>query len=397
MLKFGVRKAADSSENIKADIPGFTPQRVPKIPNFGPKTVFHGSEVQGGNFDQAFVFIENEWDTVGDGNGKQEYFPRKGMRKTAIKWGQLKLFTTELQFLNKYWDYKQVPNPLVVYVGAAPGVHTGFLAKMFPQITFHLYDARQFDVSLKDIPNVKTFVQFFTNETASQYSKRNDVLFISDIRTLEYNKDLEQTEEVQRKNEGIADSDMKMQMDWVKIINPVKSHLKFRLPYQYPWNKEKYYSYLDGDVYKQPWAPQTSTETRLVVDNSSSIKQWNTSVYEQFLFYHNNVVREHVKFVNPLTNINEPISLELGLLQDYDSVVFAVTVREYLQKFSDNKENIDAVKVLLLCKAIISSVGQNTVNIVNIRAGSKGELNEVARLNLQKTLRSMGDEEEDEE
>ena len=38
------------------------------------------------------------------------------------------------------------PEGLCVYVGAAPGTHITFLCEMFPRITFHLYDPRDFTV-----------------------------------------------------------------------------------------------------------------------------------------------------------------------------------------------------------------------------------------------------------
>jgi len=357
----------DGAKIIKKNV-DFGISKTEDILDLGPTAVFHSTEVQGKNLSDSFFYDENKWLTVVDGSGKQEYFSRKGTVKKAIAWGQLKLFLAELTFLNKYWDPSVVPTPLCVYVGAAPGFHIRMLAKMFPKITFHLYDGRAFSSILATLPNVKTFVQLFTDEDAKKYASRNDVFFISDIRTLNYNTGYVDNEETQRLNESIVDRDMKLQMGWVQVIKPVKAHLKFRLPYTYEWNKETSYTYLDGDVYKQPWSKPTSTETRIVVDLSLPFREWNFRSYEQMLFYHNNVVREHIKFVNPLTNIIEPISSELGLLNDYDSVVFTTQVRDYLIKFGIS--NPTPNQVLLLCREIINDVGSNRINIVNIRSGA---------------------------
>jgi hypothetical protein len=124
--------------------------------------------------------------------------------------------------------------------------------------------------------------------------------------------------------------------------------------------------YLDGDVYKQAFAPLTSTETRLIPDLNVPLREWNYKTYEEMMFYHNSTVREKVKFVNPLTNINEAVSKELGLLQDFDSVCFVTTVQEYLIKFGITPS---PEQTLLMCKSIIDSVGNGVTTLVKIRSG----------------------------
>ena len=137
--------------------------------NLGSTPVFHNTEIFKG-FDDTYVYDEDDWLLIGDGCGKQEYFRRRGMRKTCLKWGQMKLFITELQFLNKYWNPEEVPNPTCVYVGAATGNHIVFLARMFPQIKFHLYDGIEFDPRLSKYSNVRNYVKLFTDEDSKFYS-----------------------------------------------------------------------------------------------------------------------------------------------------------------------------------------------------------------------------------
>jgi hypothetical protein len=366
--------------------------------DFGPTAVFHEKFP---NVGKPFIFDEQDWLTLGDGDGYQDYFPRKGRVKEAVKWGQLKLFITELQFFNKYWDPKTVASPLCVYVGSAPGTHISFLADMFPWFTFHLYDPRDvFDENLKKHPKVKLFVKFFTDEDAKSYAKRNDVFFFSDIRGSAYNKEQYSTEEFEKENEQLVLDDLERQKKWFEIINPVKAHLKFRLPYGYTWQKEMpermNFSYLDGDIYRQAWAPQTSTETRLVPLAGASPRAWNSQLYEKMCFYHNNVIREHAKFVNPLNGLNEDIDLESGFTQDYDSTVTVVTVRDYLRKFNPvGIKDPEHKEVLTLTKAIIENIGKGEINLVNIRAGYKGRLNPTVEAKMQKYLKAMGDDEDE--
>jgi hypothetical protein len=362
--------------------------------DFGPTAVFHEKFP---NIGKPFFFEEQDWTTLGDGDGYQEYFERKGRTKNSVKYGQLKLFTTEMQFFTKYWNPEEVSNPICVYVGSAPGTHIPFLTELFPWFTFHLYDPRDlFDEKLKTNPRVKLHVQFFTDEDAKKYAKRKDVFFLSDIRTSSYNKEKYSTEKAQKENEALVKEDMERQKRWVEIIQPVKAQLKFRLPYTYNWLKEKTFEYLDGDVYRQAWAPQTSTETRLVVDLSKPMRQWNFPMYEKMLFYHNNVVREHAIFVNPLNNMNSPADTEVGLTQDYDSTLFLVIIQDYMKKFHSKEFVLNSEKsVLALAKAIIDGVGNGEISIANIRAGVKGKLSPDSQDRLRLKLKEMGDDEED--
>lgn len=362
--------------------------------DFGPTAVFHEKFP---NIGKPFFFEEQDWATLGDGDGYQEYFERKGRTKNSVKYGQLKLFTTEMQFFTKYWNPSEIEAPLCVYVGSAPGTHIPFLTELFPWFTFHLYDPRDlFDEKLKTNPRVKLHVQFFTDEDAKKYAKRKDVFFLSDIRTSSYNKEKYSTEKAQKENEALVKEDMERQKKWVEIIQPVKAQLKFRLPYTYNWLKEKTFEYLDGDVYRQAWAPQTSTETRLVVDLLKPMRQWNFPIYEKMLFYHNNVVREHAIFVNPLNNLNSPADVESGLTQDYDSTLFLYIIQDYMKKFHSKEFVLNSEKsVLALAKAIIEGVGNGEISIANIRAGVKGKLSPDSQDRLRLKLKEMGDDEED--
>jgi hypothetical protein len=157
------------------------------------------------------------------------------------------------------------------------------------------------------------------------------------------------------------------------------------------------FNYFDGDVYKQPWAPQTSTETRLVPNLQAPNRKWNSQLYEKMMFYHNNVIREHAVFVNPLTNVNEPIDTESGLTQDYDSVIFISTVKDYLTKFSsalpEGKVSVEAV--ISLSREILDFVGEDIISISNIRAGYKGRLTPGTSEAIQKKLKETDNEDDE--
>jgi hypothetical protein len=362
--------------------------------DFGPTEFFHNKAFTLG---KPIIFTEEDWLTIGDGSGEQGYFERKGREKQSVKWGQLKLFITEMQFFNKFWNPSEVSNPVCVYVGSAPGTHIPFLTELFPWFEFHLYDPRDvFDEKLKTNPRVKLHVQFFSDADAEKYKGRKDVFFFSDIRTSSYNKEKYTTEKSQKENEALVKEDMERQKKWVEIIQPVKAQLKFRLPYTYPWMKETTFEYLDGDIYLQPWAPQTSTETRLVVDMNRPLRKWNFPLYEKMMFYHNNIIREHAVFVNPITGLNAPADIEMGLTQDYDTTVFLATIQDYMKKFASKEFVLDSEKsVMALARAIIDEVGNGQISIANIRAGVKGKLSPDSEASLYRRLKAQGEEDDD--
>jgi hypothetical protein len=326
---------------------------------------------RGGGVEYTAFSKESEY-TLGDGNPRLKYFRRRDDAKTAVKWGQLKLFTAEIQFLTLYWNPKVIPDPICVYVGAALGTHTATLAKMFPQFAFHLYDNRPFDPILNQIKNVTLHHQYFTEEDVVEWSKvRQRVFFISDIRTTTYKRvDFDTDDVVAKENEALVWNDMLLQQDWVQKIRPEHAHLKFRLPYTYKWILEagKTREYLDGLVYIQPWAGQSSSECRLVPYVDLHKRDWDLSAYEEMIFYHNAVTRELTRYLNPLTGKGEAVLTSLGLSDDYDSVCFTQIVIDYLAKNGINAtpENFKAV-----AGTIIKSTNLGRTDLLGLRSGTK--------------------------
>jgi hypothetical protein len=200
---------------------------------------------------------------------------------TVVHWGQLKLFLGTLQFLTKYVD-PYMPEVHIVYAGSAPGFNISILTIMFPNVFWYLIDpnfqTEYKDTSLKQNPNVKEIIaDFFTNETAKKYQKKfkktKGFFFISDIR-------ISSTDEIHIFN------DNKMQKDWIDIMKPEFSLLKFRIP-----RIKDSYEYFEGDIYIQCFAPPSSTETRLVVKRDATLTNYNFNVYDGRLFYFNKRLR----------------------------------------------------------------------------------------------------------
>lgn len=186
--------------------------------------------------------------------------------------GQLKLLISEIMFLTK----KSKLATKVVYAGAAEGYHIAYLADMFPELIFDLWDPGRFSVDNKK--NINIFNKFFTNEVARSYRDQN-VLFISDIRTLDIAKF--KREKASDKIDELIDNDNEMQMKWVQIIKPKYAFLKFRLSYA-PGKTKTF----DGQIYLQCYSP-ISTETRLMTNNYDKFVDYDNIEFDEKMAHFN--------------------------------------------------------------------------------------------------------------
>jgi len=304
-------------------------------------------------------FDKNIWYTFGDGDGQEKYKSRGASKDSGIKCPQMKLILSEIQFFNLYWDPKEVPNPICLYVGAAPGHHLLIMKELYPHFRYVLYDPSNFDSELmkesqKSGSNIEIRQQYFTDQTATEWSGRNDVFFLCDIRNRQYEegkknplkelttfekiKKEEEDEKRNKRNEDIVEADMKAQATWFKIIKPVRALLKFRPPYSYKFILDKGVTrkYLDGVIYRQLWNGTRSTESRFVPHKDESERDWNILAYEECLYYYNNVVRNDFHFINILNTSKPIISYELGLNNKFNSVCTVSILRDYIVKFGEN-------------------------------------------------------------
>eukprot|EP00927_Polykrikos_kofoidii_P072197 TRINITY_DN68341_c0_g1_i1.p1 TRINITY_DN68341_c0_g1~~TRINITY_DN68341_c0_g1_i1.p1 ORF type:complete len:448 (-),score=67.16 TRINITY_DN68341_c0_g1_i1:100-1443(-) len=121
---------------------------------------------------------------------EREYRERGRETKTVCHWGQRKLLISEIEFLTRYYDQAKV----VVYAGAAPGVHLLCLAQLFPKLKLVLVDPRPFSSDVEKAardpcfggPGPRATIElrrsFFTDDTAREFAGQTGLLFISDVR-----------------------------------------------------------------------------------------------------------------------------------------------------------------------------------------------------------------------
>ena len=104
--------------------------------------------------------------------------------------GQVKLLLSEIDFLT---DFAINRGTVIVYVGAADGMHIPTLDRMFMdlRLQWRLYDPSPFSQNVLDWQKrnpdrVKVHTRVFTDEDTAAYASldQEEVLFICDIRTL---------------------------------------------------------------------------------------------------------------------------------------------------------------------------------------------------------------------
>lgn len=210
---------------------------------------------------------------------------------TNVHIGQRKLLLSEIQLLTT-WYKEQKNHPIVLYVGAAPGSHLIVLSYMFPSAFFILYDGAKFDTQLAKYPNIYELhegKQGFVDTTMIRNIKKrfqgrgnNSLIFISDIR-LDAKDD--------NAFESAVYKDMQNQQEWMEILRPKMSLLKFRMSYNMRHGDKLVYT--KGDIMYQIWPKPASGETRLLVRQADIGKKipYDFKEYEENMAFHNTYKR----------------------------------------------------------------------------------------------------------
>lgn len=183
-----------------------------------------------------------------------------------------------------------------------------------------------------------------------------NILFISDIRSVDYNKVSSQDVE------SYVFNDQENQQRWIQMMNPDKSMLKFRLPYG---NGKT--SYLDGKTYLPVFGRPTTTECRLVPHDNKTKKMWDNGEYEEKMCYFNNRIR---------------VSCHKHLLSDiypydccYDCASEVKILTSYLEKYRDIKNEDNLKKAILEMRSEmdskISNSGERNIRVAYKSGGFK--------------------------
>ncbi|KAK7195781.1 Poly A polymerase regulatory subunit [Novymonas esmeraldas] len=200
----------------------------------------------------------------------------------GLHYGQRKLMLSEVEFLAAIAKRPASPKKvLIVYAGAACGLHLPFLFSLFPAFDFVLIDPAPFCQEVRDIASraegcVLELVEgVCTPELCLRlrrtYCDTHAIFLVSDIRSGQPTG-MSQNQE----HTAMIEQDNSAQREWCFSLEVEAAMLKFHPPYPATQDRgsDKYsaadktaeeYTYLDGTLLLGVWAPKSSSEVRLVV------------------------------------------------------------------------------------------------------------------------------------
>lgn len=332
-------------------------------------------------------------DDVFDEYGIEEFNPDFGAEPYDIKWtvGTLsddfpmapifekgQVLPTDIKYPERYWKERKMligdidflsrlsknHFHIVVYAGSSSGKHIKILSDMFQNIEFHLYDTKEFSKNIIGQPRIKINPYYinnnivedrgnFTDKVAEYYNKLSSkavIVFISRI------KSNLSTDELLKINQS-------QQENWIKIMKPVISMVRFKIPYE----KNDVYPYLNGELRFNCWDMGNSDETRLIVIPPFSLKNRKYSTYRENMSWYNLVLRNEnlsntmlESFGIPLRMtlrnfwnryLNDDKNMELG----FDFVFELKIITFYLQNYASNINYEEYTRLLDYINSILMS------------------------------------------
>ena len=222
---------------------------------------------------------------------ENQSFSKDNHLQTTEQWQYRQLLLSEIEFLT---EYSNESNCLVVYAGAASGIHLNYLSDLFPQVEFVLIDSNAILTEQND--RITIIEKNFNEKLAKTYAKEERrILFIC--------------------NKGINDD----LMLWQSNINSYAS----LLPIHFCFTSFQFY---DGRILLNLWSPRNSFECRLIVEKDASIITYETHQFKKAISYFQN----HLRLMYYEHDLNE-IETE-GLDHCYDCQAEIFILEKYVRK-----------------------------------------------------------------
>ena len=226
--------------------------------------------------------------------------------RDQLKYPRLRILLADLVFLTYYWNIEEIPEPVILYIGGAPGYHLFLLSELFPSLRWVCYDSGAWKVkpsadyafitkaefadktqriNLQKKSRIIFITEDFDDSDLPYWSKQKNVFLISQLNLNKNNEYLEP----QEFDIVYGIPELRQQAIWYREIKPLKASLKFRPPYYFP-GMVRNLAYFEGTLIKEVWAGSRATETRLV-PASTKLIDYDLKWYEGALYHYNIVER----------------------------------------------------------------------------------------------------------
>jgi len=252
----------------------------------------------------------NEWKSVSNDNQKNSLLP-------------------EIEILTKF----KVRN--VLYASNNKIQHIEKLAKLFSNINFILVSPHNYEINLD---NLKIINNEFTDEIAKRY-KISNMIFICNMSYNYKNYKINaNNEELNDNTKELMLENIENQIKWCQIIKPVASLLNFKLPWDDDTTK-----YFDGTLFYPVYGSSTDTETKMLVTDYDTMKEYRNNWYEEVMFHFNSVMRTayyDLNFTNELNETNMDEHSVTYLDHCYDCSAELFILNNYIKKFKIDKTAI---------------------------------------------------------
>lgn len=232
---------------------------------------------------------------------------------TTEYWGTRKLLLTDIEFLT---NYARDQKYLVIYIGAAPGLHINFLSTLFPTLEFVLVDRKR--IETKKTNNIYIRSGEFMDDIVKEYSKsRRDLLLICDVHSFGTQDDLDDNMLL----------DMNNQMKWHQSLKPIASLLTIHFP-----QRKNRIRFLKGDVIFEPWSSRHPNSCRLVALKGANDFEYDSRQLKSSMAYFQSELRT-TYYEHDLEDSNDD-----GLDHCYDCRCEIFILSQYLEKIQDVKK-----------------------------------------------------------
>jgi hypothetical protein len=284
--------------------------------------------------------------------------------------GRKKLFYSELFFITLVSTHISLSECVLVYVGSAPGYHLSLFIEMFPDLHFLFFDGRKTLCKIRpqDASRVQIFSEregFFQDTTVPLVKSiarklGRKIIFMSDMRT-DNPDDQSVLDDIVSQQRWVIEMDaefimLKLRFPYFNKDTNITNMLydyesiktKLSIPHETP-NPQTHCLYLDGSIYFQPMAPQ-STETRLIsakikyVDpshtddslaNSYRMKYYDSRKFDNQMAYFNRFLRSNSYIYKNSKDLKNHI---YGYTDSFDSVAQYYIAYQYLKSITKDNE-----------------------------------------------------------